>query len=387
MNGPLQRKPNPRELLAAWRDEPLDRSARDKSDEARQINRAAAVLRGIAARRQRRTRWTRAGAGLAVAAAVAAGVVGAWSFDRQGVADRVEGIEPGVRVVSSQNSLRLTNAAGTAVARDVTLVEGTALETAEAPAEIAFASGARTHISNRAVLNIIEAGRSGSESILLSRGRVEVDVPERVRPQVFSVRTPDALVVVHGTRFSVEVARGLTRVAVTRGVVAVTSGGKEVRLTAGDEWPPPVVSAPVVPDPVPAPAETSAQASERKEPARAAQSERVSKASAAHRARQARAGGRGARYDSTLSEENRLFSLAMAKKKAGNPDSALSDVEAFIARHPDSVLSQEAEVERFRLLHRLGRTRDAAQRARQYLGDYRDGYARDEARDVALERP
>ena len=43
------------------------------------------------------------------------------------------------------------------------------------------------------------------------------------------------------------------------------------------------------------------------------------------------------------------------------------------------MLLQEAEVERFRLLSRLGRTREAARHARQYLGQYREGYARDEA--------
>jgi hypothetical protein len=44
-------------------------------------------------------------------------------------------------------------------------------------------------------------------------------------------------------------------------------------------------------------------------------------------------------------------------------------------------------VERFRLLRRLGRHSEAAREARSYLGDYHDGYARDEARGVALENP
>jgi hypothetical protein len=44
-------------------------------------------------------------------------------------------------------------------------------------------------------------------------------------------------------------------------------------------------------------------------------------------------------------------------------------------------------VEQFRLLARLGRSREAARAARSYLGDYADGYAREEARDLVLGSP
>ena len=66
----------------------------------------------------------------------------------------------------------------------------------------------------------------------------------------------------------------------------------------------------------------------------------------------------------------------MAKRKAGELSAALSELESWLARYPDSVLQQEARVERFRLLASLGRSAEAARAARSYLGDYPDGYAR-----------
>ena len=63
---------------------------------------------------------------------------------------------------------------------------------------------------------------------------------------------------------------------------------------------------------------------------------------------------------------------------------ALLELERLAQLYPRSVLRQEIVVERFRLLERLGRHRDAARVARSYLGDYENGYARQEARDIAL---
>lgn len=375
-----------RALLEAWRNEQLEESPRNIGDADRHVRHVAAALRSVAARRRRRAQVTRVAAGLAVAAAV----VGIFIATRRGgdeqaaertdaAAQRVERArqttqpteqaEHAARVVLSDGGLRLTSASGAALPKDAVLGAGTELETSGGAAEIVFASGSRTHISKRAALSIAEAGRSGREAIQVARGRVDVEVPEGVASRVFSVRTPNAVVVVHGTRFSVEVdprsARAPTRVAVTRGVVTVTSGSEEIRLTAGQEWPDGAASV------VPEPTASQRPVKHRAPPRRAARDTPASPAL----------------DDSSLSEENRMFAIAMTKKKDGELASALSDVEAFIVRYPDSVLLQEARVERFRLLHRLGRAREAARRAREYLGDYRDGYARDEAREIALEQP
>ncbi|MEY2935012.1 MAG: hypothetical protein RL033_5761, partial [Pseudomonadota bacterium] len=93
------------------------------------------------------------------------------------------------------------------------------------------------------------------------------------------------------------------------------------------------------------------------------------------------------RVDPSLAQENRAFAAAMARRNAGELSQALSALEHWLVRYPDSVLQQEARVEQFRLLARLGRSREAARAARSYLGDYRDGYAREEARDLVLGSP
>lgn len=376
-----------RELLEAWRNEPLEESPRNIADADRHIQQVAIALRGVAARRRRRAQFSRIAAGLAVAAAIAgifvatrrAGDVDHAAERMAPAAQRTEPAEPGAqrteqaehaaRVVLSNGTLRLTSASGATLPENAPLGAGTELETAEGAAEIVFSSGSRTLISKRAALSIAEAGAAGREAIRVARGRVDVEVPEGVASRVFSVRTPNAVVVVHGTRFSVDVdprsPRAPTRVAVTRGVVTVTSGDEEVRLTAGQEWPDDGASA------APEPTAPRRAVKHRASPKRAARE----------------APDPPPRGDSSLPEENRWFAVAMTKKKDGELASALSDVEAFIVRYPDSVLLQEARVERFRLLHRLGRAREAARRAREYLGDYRDGYARDEAREIALEQP
>jgi hypothetical protein len=338
----------------------------------------ARALRAVAQRRRQSRRWVRFAATFAVAASVVGVAFGGWLIGRgDGSARRAEMASSGVKLLHALGPMLITDAAGQPLSPGARLGAGTALSTADGRAELAFASGARTRVSERTDLRISEV--SARETLQLARGRVDVEVPHRPAPAVFSVKTPDALVVVHGTSFSVAVdplAAGIqTSVAVARGVVAVHSGGKEVRLVAGERWPAIEVSAA-------APAEDHAS-----EPITAQASE-TSTAPPPAKSRAARqAARRAAAAESALSEENELFAAAMAEKKAGDFASALRKVESFLSRYPRSVLLQEAEVERFRLLSRLGRTREAARHARQYLGEYRDGYARDEAREVALGEP
>jgi FecR protein len=86
----------------------------------------------------------------------------------------------------------------------------------------------------------------------LDRGHLESHVTKRAPGQTFEVITPEATVVVVGTRFSVDraVIDGVatTRVQVEEGVVRVTSvRGDTVMLHAGERWPR-ASDASVVPD-------------------------------------------------------------------------------------------------------------------------------------------
>ena len=149
--------------------------------------------------------------------------------------------------------------------RDVAMEQADEVVTAEgALARASLASGAEVEIGPGSRVKLFGgdgpggAGAAG-EAVNIAMGRVTVRVPKLGPSRSFSVRTPDAVVVVHGTVFSVErqrdVVSGLsaTKVAVEQGSVAVRRGGIEVLLQGGDRWSsaptptPPTEGTPTVP--------------------------------------------------------------------------------------------------------------------------------------------
>jgi hypothetical protein len=99
------------------------------------------------------------------------------------------------------------------------------------------------------------------------------------------------------------------------------------------------------------------------------------------------AAGTGARDSdgSTLAAENALMQAAMAAVREGDDTRAVGLLGGLLSRYPKSPLSQNAQVERFRAMARLGEGRAAARLARLYLGEHPDGMARDEARRMGVE--
>ena len=87
---------------------------------------------------------------------------------------------------------------------------------------------------------------------------------------------------------------------------------------------------------------------------------------------------------STLEQENALFRLAIDARNSGDDAAAVRYFDQLLVSYPKSALAQEAKVEHFRALRRMGRGRDAAREARRYLIEHGNGFAEDEARDVAL---
>lgn len=83
-----------------------------------------------------------------------------------------------------------------------------------------------------------------------------------------------------------------------------------------------------------------------------------------------------------LEEVNRLFVEAKRARREHRDAEALSFLQQLLTKHPRSVLTHEATVERFRTLARLGRTDEAARYARAYLARYPTGFAADEARSL-----
>jgi hypothetical protein len=235
---------------------------------------------------------------------------------------------------------------------------------------------------------------SGNESITLTRGRVSLKVPKLAQGHHLSVRTPNALVTVRGTRFSVSVqpldGESLTLVEVTEGRVGVAAGEETLELGPGQRW----SSAGAKTKPTPtavassstAPGSGSA-ASTIASPRSTAQAARptVQASPALGAASAAPAASRTlGPPDSTLAAENQAYQEAMRRAHGRQPAQAVAEFEAFAREHPRSPLVENARVERFRVLQRLGQRELAARAARRYLSDYPNGFARSEARAIAL---
>jgi hypothetical protein len=170
-----------------------------------------------------------------------------------------------------------------------------------------------------------------------------VRVPRLPPGGSFTVKTPDALVRVKGTTFSVMVAstpRGTeTCVRVEEGVVWVERSGTRVVLMKGQD------------DKCAAFGVNTAGS----EPHTASGS--AQKGANAGTPTQSRPPGRrgtgqsslsrsptsGTVDSATLAEQNRLLALALRAERAGHPEEAKQRLQQLLARYPDSVLRAEAE--------------------------------------------
>jgi len=370
-------------LLEAWRSETVDTESFGVQDQP-QLRNVARALREVAQARERQRRLRRVAGALALAAGALGVAIGGWvvGHEQSRPLEQPLAAVAEVTLATSEGEVQVTDGAGQSLSTSTSLRVGATVTTQNGAALLAFPSGAQAHAMQLTQLSVRAAGVDRHESVLLVRGEIDVEVPRLKEPVEFSVQTPDALVVVHGTQFNVRVdpdaaAGAHTHVAVRRGLVSVQSGSELSWLRAGQEWPP--IASPQAADPAQiAPAE----------PAPPPASARRSQAAETRRDARATAPRRHSRPDlHSLAAENRVFASAMAKHKRGDLSGALLEIERLLARYPRSLLVQDARVERFRLLHGLGRVAEAAREARSYLGDYHDGYARDEARDIAMEQP
>jgi len=345
-------------------------------------------------RRQRAERRTRRIAMLAVAALPLLAAGGYW------MAKRSTGPAP-AQVVAHASPAQLSVQSGS-----VLLAHGTAVERAVRGAEQMVSSGDRVHtardgrarvqmpsgtdVEMSPVTQLTMGGEVAgwrSESVDLARGRVDVSVPKLPPGNSFEVVTPDSHVTVHGTHFTVIVepdAAGnpATRVVVRDGKVQVDSHGSRKLLGAGASW----SSAPsAAAKTEPAPAEPAADEKVRDRATAPAKSAGAGKQ---HAPAVKTAGGTklpNVSNASSLSEQNKLFQAAMDARRRGDNARALALLNQLLARYPGSPLEQDARVERFRALKRLGRGEQATRAARRYLADHPEGFARDEARQMALD--
>lgn len=259
---------------------------------------------------ERRRSWRRRAAILAVAAAPALAFTG-WLAAHQTKAP-----------TAATNTARSSTDTAPLAADDKvrTGVSGQALVT--------LASGATVEIGARTELRFEPAG-AREELIRLDLGRIDLKVPPLREGASLAVRTPHAKVVVHGTRFSVDVHRvagspGLvTTVEVMEGRVGVDNGGGPmILLAAGSRW-----------SSVPESGDIG-----RREAAAKSQRSRLSGAAPGSTAIQS--------SSSTLAEENRLFRAALEARRNGDPARAVELLDALLTRYRGSPLAGEARAQR-----------------------------------------
>lgn len=400
------------ELLHAWRAEEPGVETASASQREAAVGVIRHTLRQVAAGRSRRRalRWIRPAAAAAVAlglaSAAAYAVVATVGEDAQ-VAESAMAAKGGDQfVVRALAGFLVTHGedgvqlVGSGAERQ--LHTGDVLSTpSDGLAQIGLAGGGVMTLAAASEIAIPESTQR-LQQIQLNTGLVSVDVPpSEQRERTVVVRTPHADVVVHGTMFDVAVrtppgeSHDVTRVRVTRGVVWVVAGGEKLaELGAGDTWSSAGASDTAVVDETdevsePERVEDSAAS------ARVGLAEQSSAPTNAAQQRGANPRAAASRFDEPASEEssgvserlaaeNREFRDAVTTRNQGDLAGAVRRFEQFLQRYPSSVLRQEAKVERFRALYRLGRTAEAARAARRYLAEYEQGYAREEARRLVF---
>jgi hypothetical protein len=353
---------------------------RDREDRERQREQIVGAINRQAARLQERGRsWRSWYVGLTAAALVAAVVVVVGTMMVAGsdtrhlaAAPNVEAPMVGVaaRITAIEGSGRVRFNGVEAAAADRMAVEWGArvLVAAQSHLRLTMPNHSEVVLSERTELGLPPRHDASLIRLTLDRGRGEFSVAPLPEGHRFVVSTPDTEVVVHGTRFVVQVQHEdgevVTTVEVLEGEVGVNGAGREVVLVAGQDYSSRApATAPATPELLPEGADPQPSASVR------------SSATVAH---QEEAPG------STLAAETREYMLAMAAKRRGDDEQALARVDDFLRRHPHSTLAPHARVERFRLLKALGHERDAADEARRYLAEHPDGFARGEARGMAI---
>ena len=363
-------------------DTPPDSSSRAAARRRRVVRRLEDVLAEDETRRRLARRWG-VYAAVALAACIVVSVGGGW-LARGGLDSTETGAPATASALAMSGQVQIVR---DGMASPLSRTEHEALRLhdviktgSDSGAQLSTASGAAVRLSASTELSLVpgsDDASSGDERIRLMQGRVDVEVPKRAPGRTFSVATPDALVVVHGTRFTVQVEEAkpgkvpLTSVRVTRGKVEVRNAQGAILLEAGGTW---RSRARERSDGAPPRPESSAHAG--------ADTTATGDSSTSE---QERTGGDAEPTQPTsLTEENRIYQAAMRAKQSGQDEVMVQQLDRLLLRYPKSPLAPDARVARFRALQRLGRTEEAARSARRYLAEHPEGFASQEARDVAL---
>lgn len=185
----------------------------------------------------------------------------------------------------------------------------------------------RVDLSNATTMELTRI-ETRNQAYGLRAGRVDVSVPHvPSEKQNVEVITPNAVVRVRGTVFSVEVdnhsGAPVTRVQVTRGSVGVEHNGIQQVVDAGQSW-----------------SSASAAVADVNEP------EPEDKVASPSGETSSPAANRGQSVErSSLREQNQLFSRALQAQRRGNHRLAAQLFSTLVKKYPDSPLGPSAQTE------------------------------------------
>jgi hypothetical protein len=308
-----------RQVLAPLREQPTPVTDAESLDARRQrlLPSIRAVVRKVPVRRAEH-RWRSIVAVALPAVAAVALVVGAvatqWTQEPLPESPLAAPAPATLRLFAAtgQVTFDVGNGTRTIAAGDVTSVPARGRIATGVGAEAQIESeGLEVTLRERTEVGVPE---EGLRSLRMTKGGVRCVVPPLGPDRQFSVVTPDATVVVHGTVFSVRFDRSTKQscVAVEEGVVSVRHAGGKTWLESGESWGCETTTAARETAPAQRPATPRPQ--------------------------------RG-----TLEAENLLFQSALAADRRGDHATARAKLQELLAKYPESPLGPEARATLARL--------------------------------------
>jgi hypothetical protein len=301
----------------------------DLEGEAFRVDRAR-VLARMASAGVERTRWPAYAGVLVAAAAVVLAVAIGWSSRR--ARDTIEVSVPPGSAVHFQST---TGEGETLVGSRLVPSLG-ALETgAGSRAQVITSDGLAIELQNDTRVSL-EALRTPESRLDLRRGGIRCTVAHRPASHPFHVVAADVTVIDLGTVFTVRIddTTHATSVSVEEGEVLVKHRSGETRVKAPGTWSnvEPSVALPSPPPPAPPLASASPPASSRVTPPAEKHELGTGRAAPPPKALPA----------ATLGEESRLLRLGLAAERKGHAEEAVSLLEQFLSRYPNSPLAPDA---------------------------------------------
>jgi ferric-dicitrate binding protein FerR (iron transport regulator) len=319
-------------LLAALRERPhsVD-SARAESRRARVVPHLQHHLVLIAARRRRARQWQYAAFALAaLVACVAVVLFGVVRRDVVPAFSEIRAVQG--RLVHSVSGQDHTVLAGD---RLVVPVDGELRTDDTSGASLETESGLRLDLDASSEVSLSHMAGAKEHRVELLGGQLACAVPKLEVGSSFAVVTPNARVVVHGTKFTVRVdspQAGVTRtcVRVREGLVAVHHAAGTAMLHAGESWGCP--EAPIAAarnDVVPRVAVNDARPDKKAKHVRPSAPIAAAEPAAPER-------------EATLAKETALLQEALAAEHGGRRDAAMAALTKLLSTYPESPLLPEA---------------------------------------------